>query len=281
MAGRGEAQQSGEAPGAGTLPPSAAAVPQGARADGPRRRGRRPGGSDTRGEILAAARAELAQRGFDGATVRAVARRAGVDPALVRHYFDDKAELFAAAMVPAGVDPAHLVPALLAGGPDGLGERLARAVLELWEDEQGETFRALFAALGSSEPHLRAMAGFLGRQVFTRVGEALPGPDVELRVSLVVSHVAGLLVGRHVMRLPYLATLGTEQLAALVGPTLQAYLTGPLPQPVPPDPSARAALSGPSVPPAPEAPPARQAPDGGAEPLAENPTGEDYSSHGE
>lgn len=207
------------------------AVPDGTARDmdRPRRRGRRPAGSDTRGQILAAARAELAQRGYDGATVRAVARRAGVDPALVRHYFEDKADLFAAAMVPVGTDPAQVVSALLEGGLDGLGERLAREVLDVWEDQHGERFRALFGALGSSEPHLQAMAQFLGRQVFARVAAALPPQDAELRMALVASHVAGVLVTRHVMRLPEIARLGTAELATLVGPALQAYLTGPLP----------------------------------------------------
>lgn len=223
--------------------------------DVPRRRGRRPAGSDTRGEILAAARAELAQRGYDGATVRAVARRAGVDPALVRHYFEDKPELFAAAMVPVDVDPAQVVPALVEGGVDGLGERLARAALGVWEDRHGESFRALFAALGSSEPHLQAMAAFLGRQVFARVTAVLPAQDADRRMALVAAQVAGLLVARHVMRLPEITALSTDQLAELVGPTLQAYLTGPLP-----------------VVTSPERP---------SEPLAAATTEEHYSSHEE
>src|SRR3954451_713662 len=94
-----------------------------------RPRGRRPAGGDTRGSILSAARDEFAERGYDGASIRAVARRADVDPALVRHYFSDKAELFAAGMVPAEVDPADLVARVTAGGVDGLGERLLTTVL--------------------------------------------------------------------------------------------------------------------------------------------------------
>lgn len=199
--------------------------------DQARPRGRRPAGSDTRGEIVAAARAELAQRGYDGASVRSVARRAGVDPALVRHYFEDKAELFAAAMVPTGVEPAQVVGRLLEGGLDGLGERLALAVLEVWEDERSERFRVLFGALGSSEPHVQAMAQFLGRQVFARVVAGLPTPDADLRMALAASHVVGVLIARHVLQLPEIAGMGTDRLAALVGPALQGYLTGPLTEP--------------------------------------------------
>lgn len=224
------AQEGRTSPGAPVAPGVPPAVDLGVTDEPGRRRGRRPAGSDTRGEILAAARAELAGRGYDGASVRAVARRAEVDPALVRHYFADKAELFAAAMVPEGVDPARLVPSIVAGDLEGLGERLARGVMEVWEARDGESFRALFAALASSEPHLRAMAAFLGREVFGRVTAVLPSPDAELRMALVASQVAGVLVVRHVMRLPEVTALSTAELAALVGPVLQAYLTGPLPE---------------------------------------------------
>ena len=252
-----------------------------------RRRGRRPTGSDTRGEILAAARAELAGRGYDGASVRAVARRAAVDPALVRHYFADKAELFAAAMVPEGVDPARLVPGIVAGDLDGLGERLARTVIEVWEARDGESFRALFAALASSEPHLRAMAAFLGREVFRRVTAVLPSPDAELRMALVASQVAGVLVVRHVMRLPEVTALSAAELATLVGPTLQAYLTGPLPErggahgEAAADAAAEAGarLDALAQAPAPGVP--STAPDPDDEVLASGPTREQYSSHEE
>ncbi len=60
--------------------------------------GRRPGNADTRGEIIEAAKRVFAAKGYDGASLRAVAREAEVDPALVHHYFDGKASLFVAAM---------------------------------------------------------------------------------------------------------------------------------------------------------------------------------------
>jgi AcrR family transcriptional regulator len=194
----------------------------------PRPRGRRPAGADTRGEILAAARAELAERGYAAASLRAVARRAEVDPSLVRHYFDDKADLFAASLVPEGMDPAVLVPQLLAGGPDGLGERVVRAVIEIWDVRGGESFRAAFAAMTSSEPHMRAMAQYLDRAVFARVAAGLDehGP---LRMTLVFTQMMGVLVARYVLRQEPLASLPGEGVAALVGPTIQAYLTGPVP----------------------------------------------------
>ena len=86
-----------------------------------RPRGRRPAGADTRGAILAAARAEFAERGFEAASMRSVARRAGVDPALVRHYFPDRAELFAVSVLPPTANPAEVAARIVAGGLPGLG----------------------------------------------------------------------------------------------------------------------------------------------------------------
>lgn len=195
----------------------------------PRPRGRRPAGEDTRGAIVVAARAEFAEKGFDAASVRSVARRAGVDPALVRHYFGDKASLFAAGVIPQGVDPGRTAAGLVAEGVDGLGERLLRTVLGVWDSDGGVTFRAVFSAIGSQEvpPHL--VMGYVGREVFSQVVRVLPGPDQALRVSLVASHVVGVLVARHVLGVEPVASLDADRLAALVGPTLQCYLVDPLP----------------------------------------------------
>ncbi|MEZ0448151.1 TetR family transcriptional regulator [Cellulomonas sp. ICMP 17802] len=193
-----------------------------------RRRGRRPAGEDTRGTILAAARDEFAERGFDGASVRSVARRADVDPALVRHYFRDKSELFAAGMIPAGADPAAIAGGLTAGGVEGLGERLLAAVLGVWEADGGVAFRVAFSGMTSGEVSAEALMGYVSREVFGQVVRILPPPDQQLRVSLVASQVAGVLLARHVMRLEPLASMPVDDVVAVVGPVLQRYLAGPL-----------------------------------------------------
>ena len=193
-----------------------------------RRRGRRPAGEDTRGAILAAARDEFAERGFDGASVRSVARRADVDPALVRHYFRDKSELFAAGMIPRGADPAAIAAGLTAGGVEGLGARLLTAVLGVWEADGGVAFRVVFAGMSAGELQAEALVGYVGREVFGQVAHVLPPPDQQLRVSLVASQMVGILVARHVLHLEPLASMPVEDVVATVGPTLQRYVSGPL-----------------------------------------------------
>ena len=110
--------------------------------------GRRPGGPDTRGQILAAARKSFADKGFGGTTIRAVAAEAGVDPALVHHYFGSKDDLFLAALeIP--VDPRALVPAVFEAGVDGGGERLLRLFLSVWDDPRHP---AAAARAGAQQP---------------------------------------------------------------------------------------------------------------------------------
>lgn len=197
----------------------------------PRSRGRRGGGEDVRAQIVDAARAEFLAGGYAGASIRAVARGAGVDPALVRYYFPGgKPELFAASMARRVVDPARLVEAELGAGLDGLGERLLDRILGLWDAPGGrDHFRTLFAATASGQDTL--LRDFLMAEVFGRLRTALPGPDVELRLGLLVSQAAGVLVARYVLEVDAIASAPRHQLVAAVGPTLQRYLTGEIPQP--------------------------------------------------
>src|SRR5947209_7738622 len=96
------------------------------------RTGRRPGNQDTRKAILAAAREAFAEKGYDRASIRAIATSAGVDPALVHHYFGTKDELFLAT-VEVPMDATKMVSEIVAGDIDGLPERLIRTFLAVWD----------------------------------------------------------------------------------------------------------------------------------------------------
>ncbi|HSU02309.1 MAG TPA: TetR family transcriptional regulator [Nocardioides sp.] len=191
-------------------------------------RGRRPGAPDTRAEVLAAARTSFAEKGFRGTTIRAVAASAGVDPALVHHYFGSKDDLFVAALeIP--VDPREVLGPVVAAGPDGAGERLLRTVLGVWDDPAVQP--GLLAMVRSL---LADDSGGLVRDAFIPVvvGPVLAAlvvdrPDV--RVPLVVSQVAGLILARYVLAVPQMVQMPTEDLVARMGPVLQHYLTGDLP----------------------------------------------------
>lgn len=190
-----------------------------------RRRGRpRAGESDARERILAAAVEEFAAAGYDAATIRGIAARAGVDPALVHHHFGTKADLFGEA-VHAPMRPDLALPEILEGDRDRVGERIVRYLLETWEkpDVRKRGVVLLRAAIGNrlTTPLL---AEFLSRELLSRLARALDVEDASLRASLVASQVAGLLIARFVLRLPALAEASVDELVARVGPTVQRYL---------------------------------------------------------
>lgn len=194
-----------------------------------RRTGRRPGKPETRDAILDAARAVFAERGFDGASIRAIAADAGVDPALVHHYFGAKDKLFLAAMN-SPVDPGEMLPQVLAGDPDAIGERLVRTFLGIWDSPAGAAGVALLRSGLTNEWSARMLREFLTTQVLRRVLQQLDIDPVELplRGSLVATQLAGLAMMRYVIRLEPVASVPPEVLVTTIGPTVQRYLTGDL-----------------------------------------------------
>ncbi|MBE2315394.1 TetR family transcriptional regulator [Solirubrobacter sp. CPCC 204708] len=195
------------------------------------RTGRRRGESGTREAILDAARACFAERGFSTTSVRSIAAAAGVDPALVHHYFGTKGELFAAAMeLP--LDPGAAVPALLEPGIDGLGERLVRFFLGVWDEPAArQRVQAVLRSALTEEAAAALLRDFVTTQVLGRVAAALGTPDGELRASLVGSQLVGLGLLRYLVRVEPLASADEDTVVAAVAPTIQRYLTGDMHQP--------------------------------------------------
>jgi AcrR family transcriptional regulator len=192
-----------------------------------RRRGRRPAGEDTRGLILVAARSEFGSRGYDGTTMRGVARAAGVDARLVHHYFDGKEELFVSALgFPAR--PQEILAAVLTGPVEGVGERLARTIIAIWDSPEGrDRIVALFSGALASPAAARMLREFVTRELLGRIAAALEVDRGELRAALAASHLIGIAFARVVVKVEPLAGLSADELARIVGPALQRYLTDP------------------------------------------------------
>jgi len=190
--------------------------------------GRRPGSSDTRGRILEAARATFGERGYESATIRAIAALAEVDPALVHHYFGSKQRLFVAAMeIP--IDLAVVVPGLMNGPRDEIGERFVRLVLETWETP---AMRPLLLGVIRSAATDPVAAGMLRRLLaegpLLALADGIDRPDAPLRASLVGAQLVGLMMARYVVGVEPLASAPREAIARAIGPTIQRYLTGDL-----------------------------------------------------
>jgi len=188
--------------------------------------GRRPGESGTREAILAAACAAFAETGYDRTTIRGVAAAAGVDPALVLHYFGSKEGLFEAALeLP--VRPAEIFARGSAAGPDQLGATIVRSFLEAWEPPESRVrLQAMLRSAMTNETAMAMIRDLLAREVFGPITQALGVPDAQLRATLVGSQFVGLAIMRYIGRLEPLASASVDELVAAVGPTVQRYLTG-------------------------------------------------------
>ncbi len=190
--------------------------------------GRPADGGDRRAAILDSALKLFADKGYTGASVRGIARGAGVDPALVHHYFGTKEQVFVAAMrLP--VSPGDLLPEVLAGDPAQLGERLVRMFLGVWErpDFRAPMLGMLRSAM-TAEQGAAMLGEFVGSALLGRVAAAVDGVGGvdPLRVQAAAAQLVGVVILRHVIALEPLASATTDEIVALVAPVVQFHLTG-------------------------------------------------------
>lgn len=196
-------------------------------ADATRRGPGRPAdGGDRRSLILEAAREEFAGKGYAAASVRGIARSAEVDPALVHHYFGTKEQVFVAAMeLPFA--PAELVPQILDGPADRLGERLVRTFLGVWASPEFRSpMLGMLRSAMTGEQGAAMLREFVGSALLGRIATAAgpAGPADPLRLQAAAAQMVGVVILRHVVRLEPMASASEDDLVALVAPAVQRYL---------------------------------------------------------
>lgn len=195
----------------------------------PPRRGRRKSadsGEGARAEIVAAARVEFAAKGYDSTSLRAVARRAGVDAALVHHYFADKADLFAAT-VDVPIRPDLIVAEILRGPRDAIGATIIRTILDRLDNKPiGDAVLGVVRTALGHEFAARILRQFMVREVLGRVAAALDLEDGELRATLAGSQIIGLIIARYGIKFAPLAEASADEVVARVGTVVQWYLVG-------------------------------------------------------
>ncbi|MQY16514.1 HTH-type transcriptional regulator BetI [Streptomyces sp. RB5] len=200
-------------------------------AGAPRRRRGRPaageadGGPSARERILTAARTEFAARGYDKASIRGIARRADVDPALVHHYFGPKEQVFASSLRDA-VQPALDIPDVLsAGAPEEAGERLTRHLFGVWENTfTREPLLAVIRSAVNNETAASIFRATVVRQLLKRVAPQLTGTDAELRAELAVAQLVGTAMLRYIIKVEPLASADPEDLIRRLAPVVQQHL---------------------------------------------------------
>ncbi|MDQ2635931.1 MAG: TetR family transcriptional regulator [Actinomycetota bacterium] len=194
-----------------------------------KRPGRPPGTSDTRERILTSARDLFARNGFDKTSIRAIAAGAGVDPALVHHYFGTKTQLFGAA-IQTPIDPMAVIGPLREVPVEQIGHTLPSLLLPLWDSELGKGFIAtLRSILAGGDVTL--VRSFLQEVIVAEVGSRvdIPPGSGRVRVQFVASQLVGVVMARYILELEPFKSLPVEQIVDTIAPTLQRYLTGELP----------------------------------------------------
>lgn len=190
--------------------------------------GRRPGETETRAHILAAARRQFGERGYDRTTMRSIATEAAVDPALVLHFFGTKQRLFAV-VVDLPFAPDLLIASITDGPIEERGVRFARFVVDLMKDpDYGVGFTALIRAASSEPEAARLMRERIARDVFLPLAQELGMDKAELRAAISATQTIGLVMCRQIIQMNALTALSDDELVNLVGPTLQRYLSEPL-----------------------------------------------------
>jgi len=196
---------------------------------GRKRPGRPAGSSDTRDRILTNARVLFARNGITNTSIRAVAAAAGVDSALVHHYFGTKEKLFAAAVrIP--IDPMDVIGPLRETPIEELGHKIPLMLLPLWDSEMGAGFIAtLRSILAGSEVNL--FRSFIQDVIAAEVGTRVDNPAGTgiIRIQFVASQLVGVMMARYILELEPFSSLPPEQIADTIAPNLQRYLTGDLP----------------------------------------------------
>lgn len=194
-----------------------------------KRPGRPPGPSDTRDRILTSARELFARNGIDKTSIRSIAAAAGVDPALVHHYFGTKTQLFAAAIhIP--IDPMQVIGPLQQVPVEEIGRTLPSLLLPLWDSEMGKGFIATLRSIiaGNDTSLVRSfLQEVIAREVGSRVDD--PPGSGPVRVQFVASQLVGVVMARYILELEPFKSLPVEQIAETIAPNLQRYLTGELP----------------------------------------------------
>ena len=190
--------------------------------------GRRRGATTTRALIEDAAQKQFAEHGYDRTSIRSIAKLAGVDPALVTHFFGTKWELFLA-VVELPLDPPTLIETVVTGDQALAGQRLAAAMVDILDDECRRRPMLSMIRAATSEPAAAVLVReFLTRNVLQPIAERLDASDAEYRAGLVMSQIVGFTMARYIVAMEPLANQPNDKVVADLAVTFQRYLRGEL-----------------------------------------------------
>jgi AcrR family transcriptional regulator len=189
------------------------------------RTGRPRGKTDTRNVILSTARGMFADTGFDKTSVRDVAAAAGVDPAMIRHYFGSKAELFRAT-IGWPFEPAEIAARITGGKRSELGARLTRVFFEAWEQPGSRApLLAILRGAATHDESANLVRQFIRGQVYSQIAAGLGEPHAELKIDLAMSQLLGIAYLRHILHVDPIASTPVDELVERVAPVISRHLS--------------------------------------------------------
>jgi AcrR family transcriptional regulator len=178
----------------------------------------------TRDAILKAAQELFAEQGYERATLRDIAARASIDPAMVIRYFGSKEGLFARATA---FD--LRLPDLTTIPKDEIGATLVAHFIDIWEGPLSNgSLVSLLRAAASNDDAAATVRGIFGGQVVPMLARVVPLPELPTRAGLVATQIMGFAVTRYVLKVPPVVAMSREQIVKLLGPTMQRYVVGEL-----------------------------------------------------
>jgi len=161
--------------------------------------------------------------------MRAVARKAGVDPSLPRHYFPTKSALFIEALGPIDQIEAR-ISAVVAGPPDAIGDNMVRNFLALWDSPEFGPRLHIVLSSALATPEIAAVAkGLLYSKLFLPIASSVPGDDPPGRAAAAMSQAVGLAASRYLLKVEPIASASADELVARFGPVMQRHITGRFP----------------------------------------------------
>lgn len=189
-----------------------------------KRTGRRPGNSATREGILQSARALFAERGYEGTTIRAIAMHAGVDGALVHHFFGTKENVFSAVIMDA-VHFGDALTALTENPSESLSDDLLKAYLRLWEDPRTQSaLLAVYRTASASETAAGLLRSTSSDKLNDQLAAAIDHPQAVLRATMFGAFLYGLAAGRHLLKLSGLSDADLDDVITVGAPVFRMLL---------------------------------------------------------
>lgn len=195
--------------------------------------GRRPGNPDTRDAILTSARNLFSSQSFSNVSMRAIAADAGVDVALLAHYFGNKEGLFRAAMEVADFPFTRAQEILDGATLDDLPRRIVTNIMNVWESEElRPAVESLLRRVLADPSYFHAVSSFIELVWFGPIAKVLEKYGVDnaaLRVSLVATETFGMMTARHIVKLEPLASTPPDQIAPIMIEMIEHHIRLDLP----------------------------------------------------